>query len=80
MKEIIFMLGGCRSGKSRYALERAEQMSEKNKIFIAACIPHGKEMEQRIERHKRERALDRKTLEVPLLLPEPFLKTVVRRG
>ena len=38
------MLGGCRSGKSGYALETAQKFPGDNKIFIATCIPHDDEM------------------------------------
>jgi len=67
----IFVLGGCRSGKSGYALEIAQQFSGDNKIFIATCIPHDDEMEQRSRIWK--------TVEAPLLLPEAIAENS-RRG
>ena len=70
MNKKIFVLGGCRSGKSGYALEIAQQFSGDDKIFIATCIPHDDEMEQRVARHREERSRIWKTVEAPLLLPE----------
>ena len=70
MKNIIFIIGGCRSGKSRYALNLADQISEDNKIFIATCVPGDEEMKQRVLLHQKERSAQWKTLEVPVLLPK----------
>jgi len=66
----IFVLGGCRSGKSGYALEAAQQFPGDKKIFIATCIPRDDEMEQRVKRHQKERNRIWKTIEAPLLLAE----------
>ena len=73
MKKIIFVVGGCRSGKSRYALKLADQISEDNKIFIATCVPGDEEMKQRVLLHRKERAPQWKTLEVPVLLPKAII-------
>ncbi len=70
MKEIIFILGGCRSGKSRHALRLAEDIPCRKKIFIATCLPLDEEMKKRIERHQRERERTWTTIEVPVFLPE----------
>lgn len=70
MKETVFVIGGCRSGKSGHALELAEQISETNRIFMATCIPYDDEMRQRVERHQEERSKSWSTVEVPVLLPE----------
>ncbi len=70
MKKKIFVLGGCRSGKSSYALEIALKFSGANKVFIATCIPHDDEMKQRVARHQKERSRTWETVEAPLLLPE----------
>jgi adenosylcobinamide kinase/adenosylcobinamide-phosphate guanylyltransferase len=73
MKETVLVIGGCRSGKSGYALELAEQIPGQ-KIFIATCIPHDKEMENRVLRHKKERSRAWTTLEAPVRLPEVILE------
>jgi len=68
--ETIFVIGGCRSGKSGHALELASEMTEEKKIFVATCIPHDDEMKQRVDRHRAERSNSWQTLEVPVALPE----------
>ena len=74
MREIIFILGGCRSGKSRHALKLAEDIPCRKKVFIATCLPFDEEMKRRIERHQRERERTWTTIEVPVLLPEAIDK------
>jgi adenosylcobinamide kinase/adenosylcobinamide-phosphate guanylyltransferase len=54
MKRFTFILGGARSGKSRYAVNTAKSAGKKI-IFIATCIPGDKEMKHRIKLHKRSR-------------------------
>lgn len=66
---LILILGGTRSGKSRFALERGETLGEE-KIFIATARPSDAEMARRIERHRRERPEAWKTLEEPLHLAD----------
>ena len=70
MKELTFVIGGCRSGKSRHALQLAEQVPAQKRIFIATCEPLDEEMEQRVLRHKKERSQNWITVEAPILLPE----------
>jgi adenosylcobinamide kinase/adenosylcobinamide-phosphate guanylyltransferase len=70
VKETILVMGGCRSGKSRNALELAEKISGSNKIFIATCMPLDDEMKERIDRHKKERDKSWTTIEAPVELPE----------
>jgi len=70
LKEVIFVIGGCRSGKSGHALETAEKLAGNKKIFIATCIPQDAEMKQRVERHQKERGRDWQTLEAPVDLPQ----------
>jgi adenosylcobinamide kinase/adenosylcobinamide-phosphate guanylyltransferase len=73
LNKIVFVLGGCRSGKSRHALETAQRLFGENKVFIATCIPHDDEMKQRVARHQEERSRDWKTVEAPLQLPEAII-------
>jgi adenosylcobinamide kinase/adenosylcobinamide-phosphate guanylyltransferase len=63
---IEFYVGGCRSGKSRAALERADQIDAVRKLFVATCQPLDEEMRDRVERHKMERDRTWETHEVPL--------------
>jgi adenosylcobinamide kinase/adenosylcobinamide-phosphate guanylyltransferase len=66
----IFVIGGCRSGKSRHALELAEQMPGTRKVFVATCVPRDEEMNQRVSRHRQERSSSWITLEVPVCLAD----------
>jgi len=70
MKEIIFVIGGCRSGKSTFALKTAEKVPAEQKIFIATCVPQDDEMKLRIARHQKERSQTWVTVEAPLSLPQ----------
>ncbi|MET0248395.1 MAG: bifunctional adenosylcobinamide kinase/adenosylcobinamide-phosphate guanylyltransferase [Sphingobium sp.] len=61
----LFVLGGARSGKSRYAQMRAEQTGL-DRIFIATAQAYDGEMEDRIAHHRDERGDGWHTVEVPL--------------
>lgn len=65
----ILILGGARSGKSRFALELGEPLG-KRRAFIATALPFDAEMARRIERHRRERPEGWNTVEEPLQLIE----------
>ncbi len=54
MAKIILVTGGARSGKSSYALERAESLSTK-RLFVATCPKIDPEMSERVRRHQQER-------------------------
>lgn len=54
MSKIILITGGARSGKSSYALERAEAISS-NRLFVATCPKIDSEMSERVRRHQEER-------------------------
>jgi adenosylcobinamide kinase/adenosylcobinamide-phosphate guanylyltransferase len=66
----MFVIGGCRSGKSRFALDTADSISKEEKIFIATCVPHDAEMQRRVDRHQKERGHSWKTVETPVHLPQ----------
>ena len=74
MKETVFVIGGCRSGKSRHALETAENYPGTGQIFVATCIPYDDEMKHRVAQHRRERSQNWQTLEAPELLPEAIIE------
>jgi 5,6-dimethylbenzimidazole synthase len=63
----IMITGGCRSGKSRYALERAKSISGARR-FVATAKALDDEMRQRIDQHRKERGKDWQTIEEPLEL------------
>ena len=62
--KVTFVLGGVRSGKSRFAQRIASGFG--SVIFIATAMPCDSEMELRIERHRRNRPAAWQTLEVPV--------------
>lgn len=64
MKKIILVLGGARSGKSRFAQEYAHRTGEKKVLFVATATAGDEDMHRRIEKHKRERPTEWHTLEV----------------
>ncbi len=64
-KRMIFITGGCRSGKSRYALDFANRHFSK-KLFLATSEALDEEMAQRIENHKKVRGPEWQTIEEPV--------------
>jgi adenosylcobinamide kinase / adenosylcobinamide-phosphate guanylyltransferase len=75
---LVFVTGGARSGKSAYALKRAEELPGP-RVFIATATPFDDEMAKRIRRHRRDRNARRwKTVEAPEEIV-PVLKKAVRR-
>jgi adenosylcobinamide kinase/adenosylcobinamide-phosphate guanylyltransferase len=64
-KKLIFITGGCRSGKSRFALDYANQHFSK-KMYLATCEALDQEMAQRIEHHKKMRGPEWHTIEEPI--------------
>lgn len=69
-KKITFVIGGCRSGKSSFALDQANKVAKKDKYFIATSQPLDPEMEKRVEKHQKERGKDWQTIEEPVLIHE----------
>jgi len=70
LAKVTFVLGGCRSGKSRYALEAAQGLAADRRIFIATAVAFDDEMRERVARHRAERGRKWTTIEAPLELPE----------
>jgi adenosylcobinamide kinase/adenosylcobinamide-phosphate guanylyltransferase len=66
---VALILGGARSGKSRYGLGLAARLPSP-RLFVATCEPRDPEMEARIAAHQRERGSDWVTMETPLKLVE----------
>ena len=64
----LFVLGGARSGKSRYAQGRAEMLTGEP-IFVATAEPFDDEMRERIARHQADRDARWRTVEAPRDLP-----------
>lgn len=59
------ILGGARSGKSRYAQKLAESLS-RQRVFVATAEALDEEMKDRISRHVADRGASWKTIEAPL--------------
>ncbi len=73
MGKVIFIIGGARSGKSRFALRLADEghgedrvSAMRKKVYIATGEAYDDEMKERIEKHRRERSMEWKTIEEPL--------------
>ena len=67
--QVQLVLGGARSGKSRFA-EQAAIESGKNVVYIATATVYDDEMQQRINRHINDRPNHWLTVEEPLLLAQ----------
>ncbi len=65
-----FVLGGCRSGKSRHALEIAQKLTTHKRFFFATCVPYDDEMKDRVGRHQAERDQTWQTVETPIDLAD----------
>lgn len=63
--EIIFILGGARSGKSSFAEQLARQRGGDNVLFIATAQALDDEMRERIAHHRAQRPRAWQTLEAP---------------
>ena len=80
---IHLILGGARSGKSRFALEWANQRAEQRalvKQFIATAEAFDDEMSERIQRHQQERGSDWLLSEVPLTLADHLGAIAAQEG
>lgn len=67
--QVALVLGGARSGKSRYGLSLAETFPAP-RLFLATGEARDAEMAARIAAHQQERGPGWETREVPLELPE----------
>jgi adenosylcobinamide kinase / adenosylcobinamide-phosphate guanylyltransferase len=64
---VTLVLGGVRSGKSRYAQQLAEQSHRV--VFVATATSSDDEMRRKIARHREDRPAEWLTVEEPLELP-----------
>lgn len=72
---LILVLGGARSGKSRFAVELARSRGERV-LFVATAAPEDEEMRQRIAQHRASRPSSWRTLEVLTGAGEAILREV----
>jgi adenosylcobinamide kinase / adenosylcobinamide-phosphate guanylyltransferase len=59
---LLLVTGGTRSGKSRYAVERARSWGPRV-LYVATCQPADAEMRDRVRRHQAERPASWVTIE-----------------
>ncbi|MFN4196983.1 MAG: bifunctional adenosylcobinamide kinase/adenosylcobinamide-phosphate guanylyltransferase [Caldimicrobium sp.] len=68
---IVFVLGGAKSGKTKWALNYAQSLKDiKKYYYIATALPMDNEMKEKIIRHKEERGEPWQTIEEPLYLAQ----------
>ncbi len=77
MAEIIFVVGGARSGKSAHAVALAGEMTT-DVAYVATCEPLDGEMKVRIDLHKKSRPRSWKTYEEPVELSKLAAKIAGR--
>ena len=64
-RRLVLVLGGTRSGKSRFGLRRARELANGTPVtFLATLRPGDPELDDRIRRHRRDRPPDWLTVEV----------------
>ena len=75
-RTITLVLGGARSGKSRWAQEQASRFPRVT--YLASAQASDSEMHEKIARHRRERPSTWRTVEVPIDLPEGIRSQAAR--
>lgn len=73
-KRLVLILGGARSGKSRFAQEMASK--HPRVLFVATAEPLDEEMRTRIEEHKRQRPAAWRTVEAPCRVAERLAESL----
>jgi len=68
-KKTVLITGGCRSGKSRYALDYTNRHFSR-KLFLATAEILDDEMARRVENHRKMRGPEWETAEEPLAIVE----------
>lgn len=66
MGQLILVVGGARSGKSRFAQDLARQVGGDDVLYVATAESHDDEMSRRIELHRQSRPPKWRTIERPL--------------
>lgn len=74
------ILGGARSGKSRFALDQGNETSFSSLLFLATASAGDGEMKERIEHHRRARPPEWRTVEEPYLLSRALEREAVQEG
>jgi adenosylcobinamide kinase/adenosylcobinamide-phosphate guanylyltransferase len=71
-KQIILITGGARSGKSKYAEQRALKLGAR-RLYVATAEAKDKEMTERIAEHKKRRGKEWSIVEEPVELAEALI-------
>jgi adenosylcobinamide kinase/adenosylcobinamide-phosphate guanylyltransferase len=66
-KQLIFILGGARSGKSAYAQQLAQELGGEDVTYVATAEAGDDEMRARISMHLADRPARWRTVEAPFL-------------
>ena len=74
MGNMIFILGGTRSGKSTHAEMLAKELGGSSVLYVATAEAKDEEMRSRIERHQIERPSTWQTLESTISVSEGIQK------
>jgi adenosylcobinamide kinase / adenosylcobinamide-phosphate guanylyltransferase len=74
---LTLILGGARSGKTRYAQEQARQIGG-DVLYVATAEAGDEEMRMRIEAHRAARPAEWRTLEAALQVGETLMLNQVR--
>jgi adenosylcobinamide kinase / adenosylcobinamide-phosphate guanylyltransferase len=72
-RQVILITGGARSGKSRYAEQRAAALGER-RLYVATAQSKDEEMKQRIAMHRKRRGGAWITVEEPVELSAALLE------
>jgi adenosylcobinamide kinase/adenosylcobinamide-phosphate guanylyltransferase len=72
------VIGGCRSGKSAYA-EQLILRFPPPYVYLATALVQDREMEERVDAHRRRRGPEWQTTEAPLE-PLPLLREIAESG
>ncbi|HKF72888.1 MAG TPA: bifunctional adenosylcobinamide kinase/adenosylcobinamide-phosphate guanylyltransferase [Stellaceae bacterium] len=71
LPRLMLVLGGARSGKSRYA-ERAIEAAAGSGLYLATAVPADADMAARIAEHRARRGATWTTIEEPLEIAAPI--------
>lgn len=74
MHRLILVVGGVRSGKSRFAQDLAQQLGGDHVLFVATAEAGDDEMSRRIDHHRRSRPAVWQTMEQPLAAGEAIMR------
>ncbi len=68
------ILGGARSGKSRFSLVQGDEALFERRVFLATATAGDEEMKARIEKHRSDRGAEWETHEAPYHLTDALEK------